>query len=139
MRLHYRGNGYEYEPVEQNTVESTKMNGRYRWQNFHFAYPHHIPVPPTAYNLKYRGVDYPTEEARELVSTSLRHHPVASVTMPTRSSLQARRALMREVEQIHLQNIQERLLRRIEAAQARGDEDLVEQLEAEMSYMTCSI
>jgi len=138
MRLHYRGNGYEYEPVELNAVES-EMNGRYRWQGFSFSYPRHIPAPQTKYDLKYRGVDYPTEEARELAPTSFRHRPAATVSTPARNSLQARRALMREVEQIHLKNIQDRLIRRIEAAQARGDQALVEQLEAEMSHMACPI
>ena len=138
MRLHYRGNGYEYEPVELNTVES-EMNGRYRWQGFNFSYPRHIPVPQTDYNLKYRGVDYPAEEARELAPECFRPAPAATVSTPRHNNLNARRALMREIEQIHLKNIQDRLVRRIEAAEARGDQALVQQLEAEMSHMTCPI
>ncbi|MEO1210448.1 MAG: DUF4278 domain-containing protein [Cyanobacteria bacterium J06638_20] len=139
MRLHYRGNGYEYEPVDLNTVES-EINGRYRWQGFNFSYPRHIPVPQADYNsLTYRGVDYPTEEARELSPTCFRPHPAVSVNTAVRNNLNARRAMMREVEQMHLKNIQDRLVRRIEAARARGDRSLVQQLEAEMSYMTCPI
>ncbi|MEO1144833.1 MAG: DUF4278 domain-containing protein [Cyanobacteria bacterium J06638_22] len=138
MRLHYRGNGYEYEPVELNTVES-EMNGRYRWQGFNFSYPRHVPVSQADYSLTYRGVDYPTEEARELAPIGFRQHPAAPVSTVAHNNLNARRTLMRDVEQMHLKNIQDRLVHRIEAAQARGDRSLVQQLEAEMSYMTCQI
>jgi hypothetical protein len=138
MRLHYRGNGYDYEPVELNTVES-KMNGRYRWQGFNFSYPRHVPVSQVGYSLTYRGVDYPTEEARELAPACFRQYPAATASLSARNNFSARQTLIREVEQMHLQNIQDRLVRRIEAAQARGDSSLVQQLEAEMSYMTCPI
>jgi len=138
MRLRYRGNSYEYEPVEA-TVEESDMSGSYRWQSYKFSYPRHIPVPQVPHDLTYRGVTYHTDEVGEQSPPPFRRYPAAPVSADARTSLKTRRALMREVEQIHLQNIHKRLQQRMEAAQARGDEALVAALEKEMSQMVCHL
>lgn len=138
MRLKYRGQSYEYEPVDA-TVEESEMSGSYRWQSFQFSYPRHIPVPQVPHNCTYRGVDYQTDEVGEQSPVSFRRYPVAPVSSDARTSLKTRRAMMREVEQMHLENIQKRLQHRIEVAQARGDQALVAALEHEMSQMVCHI
>ncbi|MGG6295948.1 arginine synthesis PII-interacting regulator PirA [Leptolyngbya sp. AN02str] len=123
MRLTYRGNGYEYEPVETNLAE-TDVFGKYRGQGFHFSYPRHIPVPQPPRSLSYRGVHYETTESGAI-------HTV-SRSEATSLKMNARQAVMQEVEQIHQQNIQRRLQHRLEVAQQRGDEMLVRQLQQEM-------
>jgi len=115
------------------------MAGSYRGQTFSFSYPRHIPVPQVPHNLTYRGVSYHTDEVGDQSPVSFRHHTAGTVSPDARTSLKTRRALMREVEQIHLQNIQKRLQHRIEAAQARGDQALVAELEKEMSQMVCHL
>lgn len=137
MRLQYRGNGYDYEPVEANSVE-TSMSGRYRWQPFQFSYPRHIPMPQTPHNLTYRGVAYQPDESVELMSAAMGAPAVAPGPVAS-ASLKTRRALMREVEQIHLQSIEKRLLHRLQVAHERGDQALMNQLEQEMSQMVCHL
>lgn len=138
MRLQYRGNGYDYEPVEANSVE-TNLSGRYRWQPFQFSDPRHIPTPQTPQQLTYRGVDYQTDKGGEILPVVMESSSGAPAASLARASLKTRRALMRQVEQIHLQSIEKRLLHRIQVALERGDQTLVAQLEQEMSQMVCHL
>jgi predicted DNA binding CopG/RHH family protein len=135
MRMSYRGIPYNHEPLPVDTVES-QVGGRYRGHGFNFSYPRHIPVPQPILDLKYRGVTYRT------TSTGLLEHvaPVASSTNEVvstrikRSGLN-RQSFLREVTQIHTQNIQKRLQHRLEVARVKGDSALVAQLEQEMQQV----
>jgi hypothetical protein len=137
MRLSYRGNSYNLESVPVSMVESG-ITGRYRGQTFRFSHPRRVPVPQPILNLKYRGVAYqttttggietvPTATAQPVVST-------AKSTYVKTSAIQSRRVLLNEVSRIHRQNIQRSLQHRLEVARAKGDQNLIYQLEQEMQH-----
>lgn len=128
MRLKYRGNGYDLDPVAVDMGEFDTM-GTYRGQNCRFAYPRHIPVPQTVSDLRYRGIAYHKTEtgAVEAIAPVRRGRSESTQTL-----VNPRRTLMQEVERIHRDNIERRLQHRLEVAQARGDQDLIHALEREM-------
>jgi hypothetical protein len=129
MRLTYRGTDYEYEPVETNLAE-TDVFGKYRGHSFHFSYPRHVPVPQPPHSLAYRGIRYETTDSGAM-------HTV-SRSEATSLKMNARQSVMQEVERIHQQNIERRLLHRLEVARERGDELLVRQLQQEMGDQALS-
>jgi hypothetical protein len=88
--------------------------------------------------LTYRGVVYRTTETGGVESIATPTSPrvaAAPVTNPVDQPspfLQVRRMQMSEFADAHRRNIQRRLQQRIEAAKAKGDENLLHQLEREM-------
>jgi hypothetical protein len=137
MRLTYRGAEYEPEltPVE---MLDRGVIGQYRGQTFSVRYPRHIPTQPV-HTLGYRGVTYAImpDGSRMSVPGRLQteEQPVrfAADTASIGSRLQ--RIQREEMENVHRQNIQRRLMQRIQAAKQRGDQQLLQQLEREMNLM----
>ncbi|MGJ3249709.1 MAG: DUF4278 domain-containing protein [Elainellaceae cyanobacterium] len=131
MRLSYRGVRYDSEPLPVDMAETQRI-GRYRGHTFRFAYPRHIPIPQPTLDLTYRGIMYQTS-ATGAIQT---RQPVAATNevVPTQNKAAKpnRQSVLREVARVHNQNIQNRLQHRLEVARARGDENLVAQLEREM-------
>jgi hypothetical protein len=132
MRLSYRGQHYDYEPVPVDMAE-TNTTGHYRGHQFNFSYPRHIPVPQPILDLKYRGVAYRTSSSGLITTPQPAIQPDQEVVpvrfKPVKSN---RQVLLREVAKIHSQNVQQRLQHRLDVARAKGDEWLVAQLEREM-------
>lgn len=136
MRLSYRGAHYEYEPTPVDLVDSG-ISGQYRGQSFTFAYPRHVPVPQTAALLKYRGVSYRTTATGKIESAPATAHPelapgerAVAIPLPLKSRI--RHLPTSDSAQVHLENIRQRLQHRIDVAKAKGDTNLLHQLEEEM-------
>lgn len=136
MRLSYRG--AEYEP-ELSTVEMIDrgVTGQYRGQSFSVRYPRHIPHPQPVHTLTYRGVTYATlpDGSRMSVPGRLRTEKQSISCAVDTASIGARFQQIQksELEAVHRQNIQRRLMQRIQAAKQRGDQLLLQQLEREMN------
>lgn len=121
MKLTYRGVQYDYQPPTIDMVEGDLL-GKYRGNAWKARYPRHIPVPQAPMNLKYRGIAYTTHQTTEMVPDTV---VAPTAKRPSDPELVAR------VSKIHQANICDRLERRLEAAKAKGDRDLVRQLERE--------
>lgn len=135
MRLSYRGAEYEPEitPVE---MIDRGVTGQYRGQSFSVRYPRHIPPQPV-HTLTYRGVTYATlpDGSRMSLPGRLRTDVPTSRCAADTASIGARflGGQRKEVEDVHRQNIQRRLMQRMQAAKQRGDQHLLQQLEREMN------
>jgi Domain of unknown function (DUF4278) len=113
------------------------MKLSYRGQTVQFSYPRHILIAQPTLNLTYRGVAYRTTETGAIESVaSIETRPAlegihadAGQPVPVR---QSRRAMIAEVAKVHHENIQRSLQHRLEVAKARGDDNLIHQLEQEM-------
>ncbi len=135
MRLSYRGAEYDYEPTSVEMTNSG-LTGQYRGQSFGYSYPRHIPVPQPVHTLTYRGAVCRTNPGSHIEAMTSR----PTVGMSNRASvtglpiaMQIHRIQKDEVTEIHRQNIQRRLEKRIQAAKSRGDELLLQHLEQELS------
>lgn len=137
MKLSYRGNPYEYEPAALDIAEGNQV-GKYRGQEHKFCYPRHIPVPQAPLDLKYRGIAYSTHQTDEPeyldIKTRLNQTFAKSPSEPL-----TRHQRFVEAAQRHRANILRRLDHRIQVAKARGDSDLLEQLELEKSQLVTSL
>lgn len=133
MKLCYRGVEYDYTPPVLEVSES-EVIGHYRGRPLHFSYVKHIPFPQPEANLKYRGVDYHTNRQGEVEAVvQVNKAPQDPQFKPVFDSMAAaRRSLLQESARVHQENIRRSIERRIQVAQARGDESLVRQLEDEM-------
>jgi Domain of unknown function (DUF4278) len=134
MKLIYRGTSFDYSPTR---AEGTNIGRPAR--------PHHASSAP--YTLIYRGqtlhID-PTQTpeevavpyAAELIYRGERYltRGTAQATSPQRVSVPA--TLPRQyVGKVHQANLQENLERRLKAAQARGDQQLVALLQEEQEQL----
>ncbi len=149
MKLTYRGVDYDYNPPMLEVTES-EVACRYRGNPCHYTYVRHVPIPQPAEELMYRGVAYQTTRQGHI--EQLASHPLAanstvlSANRQTISSLrnkmmgispaaQARRDLVQEASLMHRQSIARSLQHRIEVAKAQGNDQLLQQLESEMSQI----
>jgi hypothetical protein len=133
MELRYRGVAYTYEPVAPE-MDPRTVEGKYRGHDygFHFAKP--IPLPEVDYPLIYRGVLYYSPAIDKRTSTE----PTPTVTAATHPAFfthQPHQELLNQLSITHHQNIVERLHRRLQSAKERGDQQLVNLLEAEEKQM----
>lgn len=131
MKLSYRGVKYEAEPSALEIREGG-IGGTYRGQEWRFHYPRHIPQTPV-HNLKYRGVSYRTDEgSRQPVLAS----PIGVYKkFPKWLIPKDNPSVRKETQMTHLRHIQSNLERRLEAAKAKGDEQLVNLLESEQMQL----
>jgi hypothetical protein len=131
MKLTYRGVDYSYEPPTLDMVDGD-IGGVYRGHPWRLAYPRHVPVQPV-HQLKYRGVAYTTGNVADAqVPVSV---PVPSIF----AGLKPNQEVVSEVAQIHRENICQRLEKRIQAARARGDKQLLQMLEDESKQLSCPL
>lgn len=137
MKLTYRGASYDYEPPTIDMMEG-ELGGKYRGQPWRVSYPRHIPVPQSAVELKYRAVSYNTGDV-ENAGIPAPAAPATNVPIWAVSPRSASHTVVSEVSQIHRANICQNLERRIEAAKARGDKQLLQMLEQESQQLTCSL
>ena len=134
MRLTYRGNEYEYQAVPVTMVEST-MVGLYRGQRFQFSTPRHVPVPQPALMLNYRGVPYKLTETGTMEAVAIARAPRSTVSTPLHSYMKTSKELASEIAKVHHLNVERRLQHRLEVAQAKGDQNLIIQLQKEMQHL----
>jgi hypothetical protein len=130
MKLIYRGTSFDYTPGENagNTGRPTRPHHAsaapyallYRGQTLHVDPTQTVEVPlPRAYDLIYRGEKY-------------QMNGTAPALAPHKASVAVPSTLPRHfIGKVHQANIQENLQRRMSAAQARGDQQLLDLLKAE--------
>lgn len=133
MKLTYRGTSYNYDPsraegtnigrpARPHHVSSTPYTLIYRGQTLHIDPTQPVEeVMPRAYELRYRGEKY-------------QMNGVAPVVQPC--SVSVPETLPRKyIGKVHQANLQENLQRRLMAAQARGDQQLVNLLREEQQQL----
>lgn len=130
MRLVYRGNRYEQETIPMEMAGSSVI-GSYRGSRYELAYPRHIPVPQPVQDLQYRGVSYHRTEN----GTVLAGDPVRQARSQQPPASLRKKQQQNQLDQVHRLYLMRRLEHRLEVAQARGDENLVHQLEKEMQQI----
>jgi hypothetical protein len=136
MKLCYRGVQYDYTPPVLEVTESEVM-GRYRGRPLRFAYVKHIPFPQPEADLGFRGATYHTNRYGQVEpATQAPEAPHGSKFMPVFDAMAAaRRQLLEEAAHSHQANIRRSLERRLEVAQAQGNDALVRQLQDEMHQL----
>ncbi|MEM6450080.1 MAG: DUF4278 domain-containing protein [Cyanobacteria bacterium P01_D01_bin.105] len=141
MKLTYRGAEYDYNPPMLEVTES-EIVCQYRTQPTHYTYVRHVPIPQAAERLAYRGVSYQTSRKGEVLSENSALSSSSSIAskfrtlrhklMGNSSASQARRKLLKESSQLHRESMVRSLQHRLEVAQQQGNDQLIQQLEAEM-------
>lgn len=140
MKLIYRATSYDYDPTQSrpgNTGRPVRAAHRsqepytliYRGLALHVdpnATPVPVPATPATYDLIYRGLNYHVNRDAQGVATAFTQ-PVSTKARTVSVSASPRRQL----GQVHQANLTSNLQRRLEAAQARGDQQLIDLLEAE--------
>lgn len=148
MKLIYRGVTYEYDPNKTQTGNTGRPGHNvdthrapyvlmYRGQEI-VINPNapHVPAEPTTHNLIYRGVSYQVDRDGN-GGVTMTSQPAKFVwfnwSWPHRAF--NFRLSATEVDRIHQANLVENLQRRLKVAKERGDQKLVELLEAERRQM----
>lgn len=145
MKLIYRGNTYDYDPTQarpDNAGGPVKPAPRlqapytlmYRGATYHVDQTVSQPQSshPRSYDLMYRGATYHVDRDAQGNLTALTQSAAAS------RSKSAARVSQRELSQTHQTNMSNNLQRRLQAAQERGDQRLLDLLEAERQQITMS-
>lgn len=143
MKLIYRGNSYEYDPTQARTgnrgrpVRPTHSSLapytlRYRGLTLQIdpQAPAQVPAMPVTYDLLYRGTSYQVSR-NDRGTVAITSQPAIAVWNRPRKV-----SPTRAVGSIHQANLLNNLQRRLQAAQERGDQTLVELLEAERQQIS---
>lgn len=130
MKFTYRGVTYEANnPVSELT--QGEVTGKYRGAQWKPKYLKHIPVPPLAVDLKYRGNSYslgdPIDVEANLLAKRFDAVQITEAQVPTTTC----QLTANEVTSAHLANIRNNLERRLQVAIEKGDEDLIRLLQIE--------
>lgn len=133
MRLTYRGSEYDYRAVPVTMVESDTV-GIYRGQRLQFSTPRHVPVPQPALALNYRGVPYRLTETGTMEAVAIARKPRSTSSVLLHSYGHSK-GLASEIAKVHRLNLERRLQHRLQVAQAKGDQNLILQLEKEMQQL----
>jgi hypothetical protein len=149
MKLSYRGIGYDYAPSDLDMLAG-ESGGQYRGQNYKFYYPRHIPVAVPIVGLTYRGLSIGAHSAQsvdreisESFGTDVAPQQTTAQPVTTKQPAQVnvtplrahRRQLLQQVADTHRSNIRQRLEHRLHVARERGDQVLVQMLEAEYQQL----
>ncbi|MEQ8753007.1 MAG: DUF4278 domain-containing protein [Coleofasciculus sp. G1-WW12-02] len=137
MKRCYRGVHYNDTPSTLEVSEG-EIGGTYRGQKWQLHYLRHIPEPLPTHDLKWRGVGYQTDKPSVVKSTPVK----SSMTMVgTRSWFlnNSRQKAFPQTSITHLENICQSLEHRLDVARAKGDQDLVRQLEKESEQIACPL
>lgn len=134
MKLTYRGVPYEQAPVSLEVTEGDIV-GRYRGQSVRSHLPATKFERPEVESmlLHYRGHGYCKLQATVpgAVAT-VNQAPAASCPIPLSKLAQL---MPQDVRQVHIENMRHSLEERIKAAQARGDNHLVNLLQRESNQL----
>ncbi len=124
MNLNYRGVVFDFVPPEEETTLQP-VDGQYRGQPVSQMTTHAAAdLSSVPFDLTFRGVPY--HQAAEAS---------ASPAVPSLDSVMASPQISESSSDLHQQNISDRLQRRIQSAQAKGDLTLVQQLEDERNRL----
>jgi hypothetical protein len=146
MRLTYRGASYEYNAAPLEVRESDIFS--HNWE----AQQRCKTLQENRYPLTYRGVRYTTDQVATALSMPILR---SSQTLSYRGAKYVRNvdgstqmvpsaqpsapnttmAALRELSRVHQDNLRQNLARRLQAAKARGDQELVNLLEAESKQL----
>lgn len=143
MKLSYRGLNYNDDPPTIDMME--EAGGLYRGCQWQIRYPRHVPIAQPSHSLKYRGVPYLSHTKTESpVADSTAANPPSAVTSIKKTGGVSNRKLekammMQEVEKIHRANICRNLERRMNIAQAKGDQKLMNLLQQECQDLACAL
>ncbi len=132
MRLSYPGINHE---DARSTLEVTdnEINNLCRGQNQHLRYARHIPNPLQSHDRKFCGVAY--RSAHPSVPVPRVNYQSNATVSCRKWSTQAQREVLDELASSHLNNIRRSLEHRLRVAKAKGDDNLVQLLEAESKQM----
>lgn len=135
MKLTYRGAHYEYTPATEVAGANDRTNpaqAPYRLMYRGASYLANPAVEPVvdpsrpAVNLTYRGATYGLNGGAPVPATE------RVVVKPVTTARSKRAAVQAAMAVTHRQNLQQNLQRRLQVAQARGDQQLVQLLESEL-------
>ncbi|NJN72168.1 MAG: DUF4278 domain-containing protein [Limnothrix sp. RL_2_0] len=134
MKLTYRGVPYNQTPVSLEVTEGDIL-GRYRGQSVR----RHLPATKferpevESMLLHYRGQGYRKLQATVQSAIAPVHQaPAASCPIPLSKLAQL---MPKDVRQVHIENMRHSLEERLRAAQAKGDEHLVNLLQRESNQL----
>jgi len=144
MNLIYRGETYEYDPSVSrpgNTgrlarpvrLAQTPYNLIYRGSTIEIdpSVPQEAAQLPTHYNLIYRGSTYHVDRNRQSIA------PIAPEAAKAPRAVSVPSTMPRRyIEKVHQANLLENVQRRLSVAQSRGDQGLIDLLEAERQQIT---
>jgi hypothetical protein len=128
MELTYRGVTHHYDPdiVE---INREAVAGQFRGQEIQWRAVSSVALPEATMNLLFRGVPLHASPMQTEVVQSV--HPLfsSSALHPLQQTF------IDQVAELHRRNILLRLQQRLQAARERGDDNLVQLLEAEQQQM----
>lgn len=151
MELSYRGLHYDYDPPTIDMMEG-EAGGLYRGCQWQVRYPRHIPVPQPSHSLKYRGVSYfshasshanveneVSDPAPATIPTPVATVNKTSVLSNPKPQKKPQKDIWQEVAHAHQISICRSLERRMNAAQAKGDQKLINLLQKESQDLACTL
>jgi len=127
MKLVYRGVHYERPPAVLDVTEG-EIGGKYRGLAWRYQYPRHIPQLQPKTHLNYRGVRYSTAPVVEAQSPRERAQAAAPQRQPQPAATEA-------TSQAHWEALRRNWERRLQVAQASGNDRLVRMLERESEQL----
>ncbi len=131
MKLCYRGVSYDYNPPQVKVAQGP-VAGKYRGANWYSTIVIDNPIPQIAATLTYRGVTYHTKGQERVAQVA----PQATTSVAVKAApLSLRRKVTSEVAQIHHSSILKTLERRLQVAYNKGDQHLINLLEAERKQL----
>lgn len=146
MKLSYRGLNYNYDdPPTIDMME--EAGGLYRGCQWQIRHPRHIPVTQPSHSLKYRGLAYVSHSPTEtnIVETTAPTVPALVTNLKKTNVLSYRKpqkqdtAKLPDLEKIHRANLCRNLERRMNIAQAKGDQKLMALLQKESQDLACAL
>lgn len=138
MKLSYRGVSYDRNSP-QIEMTTGAVGGLYRGAAWNHKYLRHIPVPQPKVDLKYRGVAYSTGDPIDIEVVRLRREymqangsttSTEAIAQPTLVK-NSRQQVVEELHNTHLNQLRRNLERRLQVAREKGDNRLIQLLEAE--------
>ena len=136
MKLKYRGNNYEYNPLAVEITDE-EVKGKYRgaqWKHYRSRY---TPVNENVAELKYRGVAYYSGNLEEI--EKLKQPKKLNLMFAVGENLfPPNVGLNDELREIRAANLCRDLQRRLEIAKQAGDENLIRMLEDEANQLSIS-
>jgi hypothetical protein len=124
MKLSYRGISYEKEQPPA-IMQEGEIGGKYRGQAWKYHYPRHVTQSQFKIDRKYRGLPYDSPSSISDSSASMTGKFCPLLIKKTE------KVSISEMSEAHLDNVRRNLERRLQAAQAKGDENLVQLLRRE--------
>jgi Domain of unknown function (DUF4278) len=139
MEMRYRGVAYSFEPMLIEQLESDRQ-GTYRGQSYNVPRFGQPPVLQPSISLMYRGVAYHTTPSAgtEVVRTKEQLKNSKPIPTPVQMQSVAVRgsAQTAGVTELHRRNILQSLQHRMLVAKAKGDRQLMNDLEQELQMFS---